>query len=219
MKQVVTYGSSTYSFKLEFEPIECPYCHCHHMPHPIHAFMVNENNAIILCQCTAPDCSKFYHFIYYHSDYGSSLELQEMPSATDVQFDKDIIEVSHNFCDIYNQANKAEQCGLKEVAGIGYRKSLEFLIKDYLITIKPGDSDNIKKKALAKCIRDDVENINIKNVAKRATWLGNDETHYVRLWEDKNINDLKKLISLCCHWIIDEIETAKIINEMAEPRK
>lgn len=189
------------------------------MPHPIHANVIDDNNAIVLVQCTAPDCAKYYHFHYYHGMYGESLELQEMPSAADVQFDKDIIDVSQNYCTIYNQANKAEQCGLKEVAGIGYRKSLEFLIKDYLISIKPEDSDNIKKKALAKCISDDVENNNIKNVAKRAAWLGNDETHYVRLWEDKNIEDLKKLISLCCHWIIDEIETAKIINEMAEPKK
>ena len=33
-----------------------------------------------------------------------------------------------------NQAHKAEMCKLKLVAGPGYRKALEFLIKDYLST-------------------------------------------------------------------------------------
>ena len=93
------------------------------------------------------------------------------------------------------------------------------MIKDYLISIKPEKAEIIKKSALSQCINDYVESTNIKNVAKRAVWLGNDETHYVRLWENKDIEDLKKLISLSCHWIIDERETLKILNEMPEPKK
>lgn len=34
-----------------------------------------------------------------------------------------------------------------------------------------------------------------------AVWLGNDETHYYRRWEDKDINDLKLLIKLTANWI------------------
>ena len=37
-----------------------------------------------------------------------------------------------------------------------------------------------------------IDDSNIKNVAKRAVWLGNDETHYIRKWEDKDLSFLKK---------------------------
>ena len=66
-----------------------------------------------------------------------------------------------------------------QICGTGYRKSLEFLIKDYLISTLPEDQhEAIKNKFLNNCIRDNISNINIKTVASRAVWLGNDETHY-----------------------------------------
>lgn len=37
------------------------------------------------------------------------------------------------FISIYNQALTAEKNGLTEICGLGYRKSFEFLIKDYLL--------------------------------------------------------------------------------------
>lgn len=40
--------------------------------------------------------------------------------------------------------------------------------------------------------------------AKRAAWLGNDETHYVRKHEHMTVNDLKRLIDLTIHWIMME---------------
>jgi hypothetical protein len=56
----------------------------------------------------------------------------------------------------------------------------------------------------------------IKGIAKRAAWLGNDETHYVRKWEDKDLNDLKKLITLTLHWIEIETLTEEVIADMPE---
>ena len=47
------------------------------------------------------------------------------------QFDENIKKLSSNFCEIFNQAYVAELMKLNEIAGIGYRKALEFLIKDY----------------------------------------------------------------------------------------
>lgn len=44
-------------------------------------------------------------------------------------------------------------------------------------------------------------------MAKGASWLGNDETHYVRKWKDKDISDLKKMIELTVYWISYELKT------------
>lgn len=47
-------------------------------------------------------------------------------------------------------------------------------------------------------------------------WLGNDETHYVRKWEDKDLKDLKKLISLTIHWIEMDALTVEVIADMPD---
>src|SRR5687767_3154472 len=46
-----------------------------------------------------------------------------------------------------------------------------------------------------------LKDIHKTKIAKRATWLGNDATHYYRKWEDKDIHDLKNLIELTVLWI------------------
>lgn len=73
---------------------------------------------------------------------------------------------------------------MSQICGVGYRKALEFLIKDYLISGESGEErkEAIKNKFLGNCIQYDVVNEQIKIVAQRAVWLGNDETHYTRIW-------------------------------------
>lgn len=54
----------------------------------------------------------------------------------------------------------------------------------------------------------------VKSCATKAVWLGNDETHYERKWEDRDINDLKILIQLTLHHIESELLTEKFEMEM-----
>ena len=61
-------------------------------------------------------------------------------------------------------------------------------------------SEKIYKTALGSCINK-IDNSSIKELARCATWLGNDETHYIRKWEDRDIHDLKNLIDLTCQYI------------------
>jgi len=79
-----------------------------------------------------------------------------------------------------------------------------------------GGKDAIEKMLLGPCIATYIKSEQIKAIAKRAAWLGNDETHYVRKWADKDVNDLKKLISLTLHWIEAEKLSQDIINDMPE---
>ena len=117
---------------------------------------------------------------------------------------------------IYNQAFAAEQQNLTEICGVGYRKALEFLIKDFAIKNTPDKKEEIEKKLLGKCIADYIDDNRIKSVAKRAVWLGNDETHYVRKWEGKNLSDMKKLIDLTQHWIEMVALTESFEDEMPD---
>ena len=130
-------------------------------------------------------------------------------------FSKIIVEISPSFCEIYNQAYAAQQMELSQICGVGYRKALEFLIKDYIMSsIVDEKKESIKQKNLSKCISEDIASSNIKAVAARATWIGNDETHYVRKWEDKDIYDLIGLIDLTVRWIESEVETKRLLEEM-----
>ena len=89
-------------------------------------------------------------------------------------------------------------------------------MKDYLIGLHPDKTEEIKTKFLGKCIEEYITNANIKTVAMRAAWLGNDETHYVRIWEGKDLQDLKKLVDLTVHWIEMEQLTNDAMTEMPE---
>jgi hypothetical protein len=114
-----------------------------------------------------------------------------------------ISDFSSNFTEIYNQSYMAEQLGLDQICGTGYRKSLEFLLKDFAIKESKNENEKeiIKRSFLSNVIRDYVKDENIKKVASRASWLGNDETHYLRIWEKKDLQDLKLLINLTIKWI------------------
>jgi len=122
------------------------------------------------------------------------------------QFEKNISDLSPLFVEIYNQALAAEAYNLTHIAGMGYRKALEFLIKDYAKKVEPGETETIETMQLSPCIQKYIEQPKIKALATASTWLGNDEAHYVRKHADKDVEDLKRLINSCVSWIQADID-------------
>jgi hypothetical protein len=51
-------------------------------------------------------------------------------------------------------------------------------------------------------------------VAKRAVWLGNNQTHSNRRWINKDVQDLKTLIELAHHWNVAEYLTQEALKSM-----
>lgn len=129
-------------------------------------------------------------------------------------FSDEINSISENFVIIYNQANEAESLKLDQIAGIGFRKSLEFLVKDYSINYLGKDKDEVSKKLLAKCIEDYIQNPKVKEVLKVATWIGNDETHYVRKYSNSDVETLKNLIDLSVLWIQMDIQSGNVLASL-----
>jgi len=134
-------------------------------------------------------------------------------------FPDSIVTLSARFCAIFNQAYEAEHANLDEVSGPGYRKALEFLIKDYLIAQDLTKSEVVKKTQLGPLISNHIKNESIKQCAERATWLGNDEIHYARKWDTKDMQDLKRLIHLSMNYIDTELEAARYLTEMPTGKK
>jgi hypothetical protein len=124
--------------------------------------------------------------------------------------------ISPTFVKILQQATVAHSQGLNEVSGIGYRKALEFLIKDYCIHKNPSKEAAIRGSLLGQCINDFVSDVNVKDCATRAAWLGNDEAHYERVWTSHDVEDLKVLIQLTQNWIASELLTTKYRTELTK---
>lgn len=139
--------------------------------------------------------------------YQSHGDLQYLTPYGDAKlhFSERIKVLSPNFVTIYHQSEKAEQMGLSEICGLGYRKSLEFLVKDYAIAFNPDNEDDIKNQMLSPCIKNFIDNKKIKALATASAWIGNDETHYVRKHEDFRIDHLKAFIAAIVSYIDSEL--------------
>lgn len=118
------------------------------------------------------------------------------------EFSKEINDISPYFVSLYNDAYKAEQHGLQTIVGISYRLAFEHLIKDYCINTNSDKKDEILKKSLSQCINEFLDD-DIKDITKRAAWLGNDYAHYESKHPDMNVGDLKSIIDIC----VSKIET------------
>lgn len=204
---------------IEGLPDNCPFCHNTITPNILFGHVnVNSNQLEVMFYCPNKGCAQSFLGYYTHSG-GSIYKFDGNTTQGNLigkEFKNVIINISSEFVIIYNQAFSAEQQNLLEICGVGYRKALEFLIKDYIILSKPDLKDEVEKKMVGKCIEEYVQDDRIKKVAKRANWLGNDETHYVRKWEGKNLEDLKKLIDLTVHWIEMEVLSNSFEAEMPE---
>lgn len=202
-------------------PDTCPKCLRGIDPRFKIGYKFNSVRADLVYQCPRQDCREL--FIAYYTAVVSNgkagifhLRRLAPQSHQDRAFSEYISSTSSDFIRIFNQAHHAEELGMHDIAGPGYRKALEFLIKDYSISNKPEASDAIKNKQLSNVINDYVIDSKIKSTAKRAAWLGNDETHYYRKWEDKDIEDLKILIELTVRWIESELITRKYEKDMTD---
>ncbi|SUM69839.1 DUF4145 domain-containing protein [Staphylococcus nepalensis] len=186
---------------------KCQYCNVAIHPEiltttPINSgFSSSDITASIVYSC--PQCQN-HNFQTYKLDVVDYKECTTEPitksffSESTFEYPNEIDEISTSFKEIVNQSSQAENSHLNHLAGIGYRKAIEFLVKDYLIYVKPEETNSIKTKFLSQCIKM-IDDEDIKNLAKAATWIGNDETHYTRLHKDKDISDMKRFIYALTH--------------------
>ena len=165
-------GSKDY-YEIDEYPSECPICHIKIRPLFMNSNIIIHNDSRIeaIFHCTNPDCGRLfiaiYHFdISYPSFY---LKKTEPVYQRDEIFPDQIKQVSPTFVEIYNQAMAAEAFNLDQLTGIGLRKALEHLVKDFAISQKKDKEDVIKSTFLGKCIKNYLDDPKIQVCAKLAT--------------------------------------------------
>lgn len=188
---------------------ECPICKASIKPLHLNSVFFSEINNIYIeshefctnCNHSFVVCRKTEFNIAGSIVKDASIKSIEPQKYKKINFDKQLSNLSPQFVKIYNQASAAESAGLDEIAGLGYRKALEFLIKDFAIHTNPDFETNIKNMPLSTCINQYIDSTNIKTLALRSAWIGNDEAHYIRKQEDRDVQDMKRFISSTVYFI------------------
>lgn len=202
------------TFSLE-ESVKCPFCHEGIETQPISYLRTSDTTVEVFLKCKMCKSSFVGYSILRNNNIYHIVRLSKGNHEA-TEFNEEIKDISPLFVKIYGQAESAEHENLDEICGVGYRKALEFLIKDYLINKNSGQEAVIKSTSLGTCISTMIDNPRMKEVARRATWLGNDETHYFRKWEDKDLGDLKRLIQIAVSFISMELEADRYLEEMGD---
>ena len=191
-------------------PNICPHCHIVNTPREVWQVETKDTDntptLITAWLCSNQLCKKI--FIANYKADGQSAKfnrfLNGLPKGP--EWPKPIIDlksgnskteqiVQTRFIKTYLQSLVAENSGLDELAGMGFRKSIEYLVKDWAIQNKPEDKEKIENSWLGSVIKNYYSG-DLKEILERATWLGNDQAHYNRIFEEYDIDVLKVLIAL-----------------------
>lgn len=196
-------------------PKECPRCKRAVVPQILDSYMLKypeEEIAELTTMFFCRGCEKVFlgNYIGNYEEYKSHnrMELQYLSpySETITSFSEEIYKLSPEFVDIYNQAEKAENVGLDKICGIAYRKALEYLVKDFSIRANSSNEEKIKSTPLGKCINEYITSEKLKALAKAATWIGNDETHYVKKYENYSFQEMKAFLKAMVSYIDSELQ-------------
>jgi hypothetical protein len=223
MKEKITVLGPAGNQNFEFDiPDECPWCNRYLVVKFITSVYIRSEGMIqTIHQCTFSACKKF--LICGHRVVGQSTTRPARvdPVRTENSEIPDFVnDVSPSFVKIYRQAEQAVGFQLSDIAGPGFRKAFEFLVKDYAKSKSDGTQHNdIDHQSASAVVNNYIADSRVQAVAKRALWVGNDETHYLRVWEEKDIHDLKVLIRLTIEWIDIERQSALYIEDMPERTK
>lgn len=177
---------------VQYEQIgKCPLCNIGLHPDILSSVIFN-NHLYLTLAC--PSCENVF-FIKYYNEKGVYHIENIMPKAfTSQSVSESIRKISPSFLEIFSQAEEAERQNLSEICGLGYRKAVEFLVKDYLCATNPENESAIKEQSLGTCIKEGIIDVRIKTLAQRATWIGNDATHYIKKHKNLDVQDMKRFI-------------------------
>lgn len=187
-------------------PSECPVCREKISPVRQAQVMSVDNSFADVCfQCPSHTCQHLFIGRYEQKGTGKAFQFLDAVPLTysPPQIAGEVKEVSPSFSEIYRQSIQAESAGLDQMVGTGLRKAVEFLIRDFLIAHPPEklSEEQIAEIPLTNLIEHHIDDARIRDMALRAWWLGSDDTHYVRRYEDHDIDDLKAVIRTLMNWV------------------
>jgi len=212
----------------------CPHCgkgidmeRAHHGQDFFDIYNENQTyfNIISIYQC--PCCHRGFvvmhnlvrqDMMYYYSYIECSQTVFPIANPN-LEVKENIQKISPRFYETYIQCLRAKSSGLNKLYGMGFRKSLEYLVKDFAIYENPEDKEKIESMKFHNCIEEYFKNSDAKTALLAAKWLGNNETHYVNNNDEKCIQLLENLIEDTIYHIHRELREKKAIQINANKGK
>jgi hypothetical protein len=126
-QKMITAGGATYTVEV---PDQCPLCHLFGDTEVVVAHIVKGVEGVqVVFRYACTQCRRL--FIGTYGPPGSSKLLGLAPAEPDPRgFPDSIAAISPTFVSVYREAAIAQHLNLMPVAGPGFRKALEFLVKD-----------------------------------------------------------------------------------------
>jgi hypothetical protein len=142
-------------------PNICPHCHVVNEPkiqyQTVSKDTDNSDCNIQIWSCANQKCRKIFAVMYKFDGKKVNLVryLNGLPKGPDWpkpilelksgKLNSDGVAIQSNFIKTYLQSLEAEKFGLDELAGMGYRKAIEYLVKDWAIQNNPDEKEKIEK--------------------------------------------------------------------------
>lgn len=93
------------------------------------------------------------------------------------------------------------------------------LEKEYVIHQDSESEEVVKDKFLGKVINENLSKfLKIQAIAKAAVWSGNDETHFVGVHDDENIQDMKEFLTAAALFISAELKVEEALEFTNHPK-
>lgn len=225
--------NNTYPQDVELkEPRQCMHCNQTGVQNFISGIITggthDKYSAIAVFTCPLCSSTSIHYLIqfkvvkqgFHHSVYESVNSIpHKRENNENISFELEI--QFPDFFEIYYQSEKAENENLDQLAGMGYRKALEFLVTDYLLQypVDTASEDWIKdpRTTLGNKISQ-IPSSRMQTLAKAASFLGNDETHYTRRHPEHDVESLKAFIKVLLSEIENEIEFRKAEELINKPK-
>lgn len=209
-------------------PKECP--HCNKLAQMDIVNMIRGPNknidlTLVVFQCMACRELVVGRYIGILNGFNLYIERNKTPfypnkEYTAIDFPEEINKVSPYFQSIYNQAAKAEHYGCIDIAGAGFRKATEFLVRDFAIYKNENKKEKILNTSAPKnVIRNFLnEYPRISRAAMASLELGNDEVHYSKIYTEYALKDLKSFIEIAVGEILHELKLEQFEKDSAETK-
>lgn len=179
-------------------PALCPNCSVANNPFTaeIAKLSIQEGHSIAYHhRCNV--CNKYHVTLQEVTESGNHTVLLCYPDKTPTShIDNLFITHTPSFVSVYSEAQRAEQEKYHKLAGMGYRSSIECLIKDYALLFELDTIENISKMNFNNCINKYLkEDELLQNAVHTVRKIGNDYTHWGNTY-DMPLETLKSYVEI-----------------------
>lgn len=198
MHEIIDFKGDSYQIEIEY-PSTCPVCHIGIRPTFVYGHFDDSTNEVFTVLFSCDVCGGIFMTKYISEGYRFKYAFSVPDGFIGESFPERIKLLSPNFVETYNQSLRAEKLDLNEICGAGYRKSIEYLVKDFCSMLDFENSDAIWKENLGATINR-IEDSRMRALSFAAKEIGNDQTHTVIKLSD-GIPEMKEYIKALVSYI------------------